>query len=97
MKQQNNKKYFKRSDLLAMEQKTINNPNSSSSVNNSSNTTLSDDLIQDNTQVLPRAEVIKKLRERVEPILLFAETEIDSFKRLRKSEILTPEINKVHD
>lgn len=44
---------------------------------------------------LPRHEVIRRLRERSEPILLFGESEIEAFKRLRKCEILEPEVNKV--
>lgn len=44
---------------------------------------------------LSRKEVIKRLRERGEPIFLFGETELEAFKRLRKCEILEPEINKV--
>ena len=46
-------------------------------------------------QILPRKEVIRRLRERGEPILLFGETEIQAFKRLRKCEISEPELNKV--
>lgn len=45
--------------------------------------------------MLCRQEVIRRLRERGEPILLFGESEVEAFKRLRKSEILEPEINKV--
>lgn len=45
--------------------------------------------------VLPRNEVISRLRERGEPILLFGETELNAFKRLRKCEISEPEVNKV--
>lgn len=45
--------------------------------------------------MLPRHEVIRRLRERGEPILLFGESEIEAFKRLRKCEILEPEVNKV--
>lgn len=45
--------------------------------------------------VLPRNEVITRLRDRCEAILLFGETELDAFKRLRKCEILEPEINRV--
>ena len=44
--------------------------------------------------VLARSEVIRKLRERCEPILLFGESELDAFKRLRQSEISEPEINR---
>lgn len=45
--------------------------------------------------VLPRKEVVRRLRDRNEPILLFAETEIEAFRRLRKLEISEPEINRV--
>lgn len=45
--------------------------------------------------ILPRHEVITRLRERGEPILLFGESEIDSFKRLRHCEILEPEVDRV--
>ncbi|KAG8576992.1 hypothetical protein GDO81_010040 [Engystomops pustulosus] len=43
---------------------------------------------------LSRQEVIRRLRERGEPIRLFGETDYDSFQRLRKIEILAPEVNK---
>ncbi|KAH9389077.1 Pre-mRNA-splicing factor 18 [Tyrophagus putrescentiae] len=42
-------------------------------------------------RIMPRKDVIRKLRERNEPILLFGESEIDAFRRLRKYEILEPE------
>lgn len=45
--------------------------------------------------LLSRQEVIRRLRERGEPVLLFGESEIEAFKRLRKCEILEPEVNKV--
>lgn len=45
--------------------------------------------------LLPRNEVITRLRERGEPILLFGESEVDAFKRLRKCEISEPEVNRV--
>jgi hypothetical protein len=44
---------------------------------------------------LPRRDVVRRLRERGEPITLFGETELDAFRRLRRSEILEPEVNKV--
>lgn len=44
--------------------------------------------------ILPRPEVIRRLRERCEPILLYAESELDAFRRLRQSEISEPEINR---
>lgn len=43
---------------------------------------------------IPRNEVIRKLRERLEPILLFGESEHDSCKRLRQLEISAPEVNR---
>lgn len=46
-------------------------------------------------QMLSRQEVIRRLRERGEPILLFGESEVEAFKRLRRCEILEPEVNKV--
>jgi len=45
--------------------------------------------------LLSRQEVIRRLRERGEPILLFNETYKEAFQRLRKCEILEPEVNKV--
>lgn len=42
-------------------------------------------------RILSRKEVIKRLRERDQPITLFGETEIDAFRRLRKLEIIEPE------
>ncbi len=44
--------------------------------------------------VLARKEVIRRLRDRNEPVLLFAETEIEAFRRLRRLEISEPEINR---
>ncbi|MEE6481525.1 hypothetical protein FKM82_012893 [Ascaphus truei] len=43
---------------------------------------------------LSRQEVIRRLRERGEPIRLYGETDYDTFQRLRKIEILAPEVNK---
>lgn len=54
-----------------------------------------DDEEDEDKHQLPRKEVIRRLRERGEPILLFGETELQAFKRLRKCEISEPELNKV--
>ncbi|KAG7261466.1 hypothetical protein CRUP_008155 [Coryphaenoides rupestris] len=43
---------------------------------------------------LSRQEVIRRLRERGEPVRLFGESDYDAFQRLRKIEILAPEVNK---
>jgi len=50
--------------------------------------------MEDNLPKLSRREVLRRLRERGEPILLFGETEEESSKRLRKLEILEPEVNR---
>ena len=44
---------------------------------------------------LSRAEVVRRLRDRAEPVLLFGETELEAFRRLRRLEILEPEVNRV--
>ncbi|XP_043229755.1 pre-mRNA-splicing factor 18-like [Amphibalanus amphitrite] len=43
---------------------------------------------------LSRSEVVRRLRDRLEPILLFGETELEAFRRLRRLEILEPEVNR---
>ena len=40
---------------------------------------------------LPRVEVIRRLRERSEPILVFGESEADAMTRLRDLEVNEPE------
>ena len=47
-----------------------------------------------NEVLLPRAEAVRRLRERGEPIRLFGETDEDVCRRLRRIEILTPDVNK---
>lgn len=44
-------------------------------------------------QILPRHEVVKRLRDRGESIMLFGEDELDAFRRLRHLEITQPEVN----
>lgn len=43
---------------------------------------------------MSRNEVTRRLRERCEPILLYGESELDAFRRLRQCEISEPEINR---
>ncbi|XP_018797376.1 PREDICTED: pre-mRNA-splicing factor 18 [Bactrocera latifrons] len=50
--------------------------------------------VSDGQNILPRSEVIRRLRERGEPILIFGETESDAFHRLRQCEISQPETNR---
>lgn len=44
-------------------------------------------------RIMPRKDVIKRFRDRNEPILLFGESEVDAFRRLRKYEILEPDVS----
>ncbi|XP_037087054.1 pre-mRNA-splicing factor 18-like [Pollicipes pollicipes] len=46
------------------------------------------------TPQLARSEVVRRLRDRLEPILLFGETEAEAFRRLRRLEIIEPEVNR---
>ncbi|KAJ3667123.1 hypothetical protein Zmor_002529 [Zophobas morio] len=94
-----NKKYFRRGDLLAKEQEEYRQKYGASNLEDSCNSTLvpagdKSDSDMERHSILPRSEVISRLRDRSEPILLFGETEIDAFKRLRKCELLEPEVNK---
>ncbi|XP_025833985.1 pre-mRNA-splicing factor 18 [Agrilus planipennis] len=96
------KKYFKRADLVAKEHEEYQkkygrliSEHCVSSVKSSEgfSGSLSNEDNLDRSG-LPRHEVIARLRDRGEPILLFGETELDAFRRLRKCEILEPEMNK---
>lgn len=73
-----------------LRQESTNSTASASSDHNDSNYFSKDPEIAN----LPRSEVIRKLRERGEPILLFGESEQDSCFRLRQLEISAPEVNK---
>jgi len=42
-------------------------------------------------------QVIRRLRERDEPIRLFGETDYESFQRLKKLEMLEPDVKSVRD
>uniref|UniRef100_A0A182XLZ9 Pre-mRNA-splicing factor 18 n=1 Tax=Anopheles quadriannulatus TaxID=34691 RepID=A0A182XLZ9_ANOQN len=96
------KKYFKRGELLAQEEEEyleksgLNKPDgatSNGSAKSDGQATVGDGQKYD-FKKLPRSEVIRKLRERGEPILLFGETEAESCLRLHQLEISTPEINR---
>ncbi|XP_078409075.1 pre-mRNA-splicing factor 18 isoform X2 [Cetorhinus maximus] len=96
------KKFFKRSDLAKKEEEAYLErcgykvqPKTSEEDASSSNPVLELELAEEKLPMtLSRQEVIRRLRERGEPIRLFAETDYEAFQRLRKIEILTPEINK---
>nr|CAG4640759.1 EOG090X03WO [Eulimnadia texana] len=97
------KKYFKRGDLALAEREEYikkhghlysdaKQLDSKASSQNSESEVVVEDGVE--VCVLPRKEVIRRLRDRNEPVLLFGETELDAFKRLRKLEISEPEINR---
>ena len=94
------KKYFKRGDLMEKEREEyfkklkpkeedvkyvaeINQPKENDDKKE----------VQDNSDLptLPRDEVIRRLRERLEPILLYGESENDAQKRLRSIEVNEPD------
>ncbi|XP_065094892.1 pre-mRNA-splicing factor 18-like [Ochlerotatus camptorhynchus] len=95
------KKYFKRGELLAQEQEEYKekyNQLASGSGESEANCADGDKSPTKDSKFdfrnLPRTEVIRKLRERGEPILLFGESEADSCSRLRQLEISAPEVNR---
>ncbi|KAK7823887.1 hypothetical protein U0070_020558 [Myodes glareolus] len=98
-----NKKYFKRSELAKKEEEAyfercgykIQPKEDDQKPLTSSNPVLELELAEEKLPMtLSRQEVIRRLRERGEPVRLFGETDYDAFQRLRKIEILTPEVNK---
>ncbi|KAM8974676.1 pre-mRNA-splicing factor 18 isoform 2-T2 [Pelodytes ibericus] len=97
------KKYFKRSELAEKEKEAyfercgfkVNKQEEEEMPSSSSNPVLELEMAEEKLPMtLSRQEVIRRLRERGEPIRLFGESDYDSFQRLRKIEILTPEVNK---
>lgn len=98
-----NKKYFKRGELLAKEQEEYFKKHYQQNTE-ADNTDEKKEIEKSNKQEtereqtesvsLPRTEVVKRLRERGHPILLFGESELQSFKRLRRIEIQEPEANR---
>lgn len=91
------RKYFKRGELTAKElesykSKFIVSEDPAYSSKETSQGDKGETDIKHN--ILPRQEVISKLRDRSEPILLYGESETDAFKRLRKCELLEPESNR---
>lgn len=96
-----NKKYFKRGDLAAKQTEEylkkykknllINKPKQA---DKSDSVASSSQAGQEEKHRLSRKEVIWRLRERGEPITLFGETEEEAFQRLKKLEMLEPEVDK---
>lgn len=94
------KKYFKREDLLRQEEDEYwkkHCPQKEELENHDNEKKKSEQaslLLKESDGTLPRKEVIRRLRERLEPILLYAETEMEAFQRLRRLEILEPEVDR---
>ena len=93
------RKHFRREELLKIEQQeyyaksapieTSESPADAGKSKNEQTTKSAKDEI-----IFPRKEVIRRLRERNEPILLFAETEHDAFLRLKHLELINPDHTK---
>uniref|UniRef100_A0A8C2K153 Pre-mRNA-splicing factor 18 n=1 Tax=Cyprinus carpio TaxID=7962 RepID=A0A8C2K153_CYPCA len=97
------KKYFKRADLARKEEEEyyrrcgykLDKTEEEAPPSTSSNPVLELELTEEKLPMtLSRQEVIRRLRERGEPIRLFGESDYDAFQRLRKIEFLAPEVNK---
>ncbi|ROL23569.1 Pre-mRNA-splicing factor 18 [Anabarilius grahami] len=97
------KKYFKRADLARKEEEEyyrrcgykLDKTEDEEPPSTSANPVLELELTEEKLPMtLSRQEVIRRLRERGEPIRLFGESDYDAFQRLRKIEILAPEVNK---
>ncbi|GLH12812.1 Pre-mRNA-splicing factor [Gryllus bimaculatus] len=97
------KKFFKRADLVAREKEEyqekygLNSSNGKQDLKHSQSKDCGEETVATDSSdhaTLPRREVIRRLRERGEPVFLFGESEVDAFRRLRRSEILEPEVNK---
>ncbi|KAL7871036.1 hypothetical protein SRHO_G00085330 [Serrasalmus rhombeus] len=97
------KKYFKQAELARKEEEEyyrrcgykMDKKEEEVTPSTSSNPVLELELTEEKLPMtLSRQEVIRRLRERGEPIRLFGETDYDAFQRLRKIEILAPEVNK---
>ncbi|KAL8558850.1 hypothetical protein ACOMHN_031779 [Nucella lapillus] len=94
------KKYFKRGELAAKEteeylkkhfpQETERNQDKTEEKTKKSGKDRGD---EEERNQMPRKEVIRKLRERGEPITLFGETYYESYLRLKKLESLMPDIS----
>uniref|UniRef100_F6ZCD8 Pre-mRNA-splicing factor 18 n=1 Tax=Monodelphis domestica TaxID=13616 RepID=F6ZCD8_MONDO len=97
------KKYFKRSDLAKKEEEAyfersgykVQPKEKDQKPLPSPNPVLEVEPAEGKSPVtLSRPQVLRQFRERGEPVRLFGETDYDAFLRLRKIEILTPEVNR---
>lgn len=103
------KKYFKRADLEAKEaeeylkdckrfklESELNLNLFGGGTDESSQDSVCNDLTEEEKKKhqLPRKEVVRRLRERGEPVRLFSESDYDAYQRLKKLEMQEPENNK---
>lgn len=101
------KKYFKREDLIRKEEEEYWSKQRQQQQHQDQSETQSPDQpsasiesvkadarVTPAEKILNRKEVMKRLRERSEPILVFGESESDAFHRLRQLEIQEPELNR---
>jgi len=98
------KKYFKRSELERVQRekyeermgmKKVAPSNDRIAEWEAKTQAMLDRMGPDQAKMMPREIVLKKLRERNEPIILFGETEAESFFRLRKLELGCQEQYKI--
>ncbi|KAK0178483.1 hypothetical protein PV327_007371 [Microctonus hyperodae] len=91
-----NKKYFKRGELISKTAESSECDRNKKDPVRNDESKIADESMRNAVehQNLSRLEVIRRLRERGEPILFFGETELMAFQRLRKREILEPEVSK---
>jgi len=98
------KKYFKRSELERVEREKYEERMGMKKVAPSHDRiaeweaktqAMLDRMGPDQAKMMPREVVVKKLRERNEPIILFGETDAESFFRLRKLELGCQEQYKI--
>ncbi|XP_020909429.1 pre-mRNA-splicing factor 18 isoform X2 [Exaiptasia diaphana] len=103
-----NKKYFKRGDLAAKqaenykkkqqlkekEKEKYGSPSGSEEFSAHPNKKRKGNDGESKPVMIPREEVIRRLRERGEPIRLFGETDEEAYQRQRRIEMMAPEINR---
>ncbi|XP_015917490.1 pre-mRNA-splicing factor 18 [Parasteatoda tepidariorum] len=93
------KKYFKRGDLIKQVEedywkKHYPQQEDNEISENEKKQAAESSKSKESENALPRKEVVRRLRERQEPIILYGETEFEAFQRLRRLEILEPEVDR---
>ncbi|KAI8788291.1 pre-mRNA-splicing factor 18 [Biomphalaria glabrata] len=94
------KKYFKRAELATKQAEEywkkqssiVKSDNTAQIADGEDRLKVNGEVKSDRHSLLPRKEVIRKLRERNEPIRLFGEDDFDAYKRLKKLETSEPDI-----